>query len=175
MIVFRNTDVDVPFLWETNAQPEARWHGLGEGPAQYTSSTPSASWAEFIRHAGITDPADLAGITRAMWAIEISDAEPTEPPDLPLATLTGGTNTYDACQREARRLRTAGATRLASPSAAVLPGTPSGWLTNGGLQPAWPRDEYTIVLFGARPEMVGWIAGLPATPEPEIIARTRQF
>ena len=50
MIVFRNTDIDTPFLWETGAQPPARWHGAGEGPAQYFSSTPEAAWAEFLFH-----------------------------------------------------------------------------------------------------------------------------
>ena len=173
MIVFRNTDVDVPFFWESDVQPRARWHGTGEGPAQYMSSTPSAAWAEFLRHQGITDPEDVAGIERAMWAIEIPDDEATAVPELSRATLVGGTQTYAACQREARRLRAGGATRLLSRSAAVRGGSASGWRTDGDLRPAPPREENTIVLYGRRPELVGWIAASPGRPEPELVARTR--
>lgn len=173
MIVFRNCDVDVPFFWESDRQPPARWHGPGEGPAQYTSSTPSASWAEFLRHAGITDPADLAGIRRAMWTIEIPDAEPSAAPTLPYSTLTGDTGSYAACQVEAARLRTAGATRLVAPCAALLPGSPWGWRTDSGLQPAATRAEQTIVLFGLRPQIVGWLASQPGYPEPEILSAVR--
>jgi len=64
MIVYRNTDTDVPFFWEDDRQPEGRWHGAGEGPAQYTATSPDAAWAEFLRHQGITDPTDLPGIDR---------------------------------------------------------------------------------------------------------------
>src|SRR5256884_1317297 len=54
----------ISFLWETGAQPPARWHGAGEGPAQYFSSTPEAAWAEFLRHEEIREAADLAGVER---------------------------------------------------------------------------------------------------------------
>lgn len=68
-----------------------------------------------------------------------------------------------------------GATRLVSPSAAVLRGTASGWRTDGGLQPAPGREEFTVVLFGVRPDIVAWIAGSPAKPEAEFVARTRHL
>ncbi|MDQ3937625.1 MAG: RES family NAD+ phosphorylase [Chloroflexota bacterium] len=173
MIVYRNTDVDVPFFWESDGQPAARWHGEGEGPVQYASSNPSAAWAEFLRHAGITDPADLAGVERAIWVIEIPDDEPTGSPALPIGTLTGDERSYRACQAEARRLRDGGSTRLIAPSAAVLLGTPSGWRTDGELQRGPPADQYTIVLFGKRPDVTGWIASAPGRPEPEIVERVR--
>ena len=175
MIVFRNCDVDVPFFWESDRQPPARWHAAGDGPAQYTSSTPSAAWAEFLRHAGISDPADLAGIERAMWAIEIPDTEPAVTPLLPDPVLTGDGTSYPACQAEAARLRAAGATRLAAPCAAIIPGSPSGWHSDAGLLPAPARGEVTIVLFGARPTLVGWIASQPGYPEPEILATVRSL
>lgn len=173
MIVFRTTDVDVPFFWESDRQPAGRWHGAGEGPVQYTATTPDAAWAEFLRHQGIDDQADLAGIERAIWAIEIDDDEPTAAPTLSLSTLTGGRATYLACQRAARRLRKRGATRLRAISAAALPGTPSGWLTAGGLAPGPPRDEDTIVLIGARPHLVGWISADHGAPTEELLARVR--
>lgn len=175
MIVFRNTDVDVPFFWDGDAQPPARWHGAGEGPAQYASSTPDASWAEFLRHAGIGDPDDLAGVERAMWAIEVPDTEPAAAPLLPVSTLLGGPRSYRRCRAEARRLRRAGATRLIAPSAAVLPATPSGWVSAPALRPAEPRDEWTIVLFGARPDHVGWLTAAGGRPEARLLERVRRL
>jgi hypothetical protein len=174
VIVFRNTDGDVPFFWDSDRQPPARWHGAGEGPAQYTSSTPDACWAEFLRHAGITDPEDLAGIERTIWAIEIPDDEPTATPILPPRTLTGGPRSYRRCRREAARLRAGGATRLVAPSAAVLAGTPSGWLANPGLTPAPTREEQTIVLFGPRPDLVGWVSAV-GRPMPSLLRRVRHL
>jgi len=175
VIVFRNTDVDVPFFWEDARQPPARWHGAGEGPAQYTASTPAAAWAEFLRHAGITDPDDLAGVARAMWAIEVPDDEPTGTPILELRELTGGPRSHRACQAEARRLRKAGAQRLIALSAATRPDLGSGWRTDGGLRPGPDREETTIVLFRARPDLVGWYAARPGRPEPEVLDRTRRL
>src|SRR5438309_1180222 len=129
-------------------QPAGRWHGEGEGPVQYTSSTPDAAWAEFLRHNGIVDPDDLAGVDRCLWAVEIADDEPTGTPALPLDTLSGGPATYPECRAEAARLRKT-ASRLVATSAAVLPATPSGWVSDPDLSPAPARDEMTIVLFGA--------------------------
>lgn len=175
MIVFRNTDADVPFFWGSDRQPPARWHAAAEGPAQYTSSTPDACWAEFLRHAGITDPEDLAGVERTIWAIEIPDDEPAAVPLLPARTLTGGASSYRRCQKEAARLRAGGATRLVAPSAAVLPGRPSGWVSDPGLEPAHPRDEQTIVLFGPRPDLVGWVAATRGRPLPGLLRRVRHL
>ena len=93
MIVFRHADPRLPFLWETAGQPPGRWHGAGRGPAHYLADTPEGAWAEFLRHEEITDPADLAGVRRAMWAIEIPDL-PKARPKLPKGTLRGGTGTY---------------------------------------------------------------------------------
>ena len=70
---FRHVDHRYPFLWETAAQPPGRWHANGEGPCQYLANTPDGAWAEFLRHEEITDPADLPGIARSLWAIEVPD------------------------------------------------------------------------------------------------------
>ncbi len=171
MIVFRNTDVDVPFVWETRVQSPARWHGAGEGPVQYFSSTPEAAWAEFLRREEIRNPADLVGVERALWAVDVDDHEPVVEPDLPRATLTG--HPYRPCQMEAARLRREGAVRLSAPSAAVDPGSPSGWRVEGGLRRGPRRLEITIVLFGSRPQLVGWRACAQGAPGPEVLARVR--
>jgi len=173
VIVFRNTDVDVPFFWESVDQPAARWHGPADGPAQYTSTTPDAAWAEFLRHQGIDDPADLAGVERAMWAIEIPTDEPAVRPALPRAVLIGGGATYRACRREAARLRGGGATRLVSPSAAVRAATASGWRTAGGLVAGPRTTEQTIVLFGPRPAVRAWLAAAPGRPAASLLRRVR--
>jgi hypothetical protein len=174
VITFRNTDLDVPFQWETDVQPAQRWHGSGEGPAQYMSTTPDASWAEFCRHEDIRDTADLAGVERALWTIEFDDeSEMYGQPELPLAMTTGDASTYSDCQQEARRLRVGGASALAAQAAAVSRESESGWRTEEGLQPADPRPESTIVLFGTRQRAVAWYGCAPGRPSASLLGRVR--
>src|SRR5215467_384965 len=104
MIVFRQADARYPFLWEGPAQPAGRWHASGDGPAHYFADTPDGAWAEFLRHEEITEREDLVTIRRQLWAVEIGDAH-LQPVRLPADVLTGGLETYTACQTEARRLR----------------------------------------------------------------------
>ncbi|HEX2222472.1 MAG TPA: RES domain-containing protein [Candidatus Limnocylindria bacterium] len=174
MICFRNADRDVPFFWESEAQPPARWHAAGDGPAHYMATTPDAAWAEFLRHAEITDPADLAGVERAMWAIEVPDDEPLASPRLARTTLVGGRESYPRCQREASRLRVGGASGLRAPSAALRTG-PSGWRTQDGLRPGPLRRAETIVLFGLRPELIGWAACAVGRPRADLVGRVRHL
>ncbi|HEX2297456.1 MAG TPA: RES domain-containing protein [Pseudonocardiaceae bacterium] len=156
--VFRNADARFPPLWETDAQPAARWHGSGEGPAQYVADTPDGAWAEFLRHEEITEPEDLAGVARSLWAFEVDDGELAGA--LPLAGegLLGGEETYPACQELARQARAAsGAATIRAPSAALLPGAARGERTEGGgLVPAADRDGVVYVLYGRRPDLRGW-------------------
>ncbi|CAN5661298.1 hypothetical protein BH23CHL7_BH23CHL7_14300 [soil metagenome] len=175
MIVFRHADPRFPFLWATNDQPAARWHADGEGPVHYFSTTPDAAWAEFLRHEGITDPADLDGVDRSLWAVELA-APPPLRPRLPRATLTGGEDTYPACRLEARRLRDRGAPGLTAPSAAVDPASGSGWRADrAGLLAARRRAESVIVLFGRRPDLVGWAACHEGRPRPDLLPRVRHL
>lgn len=173
MIVFRHADTRFGFLWESAAQPPARWHGSGEGPVAYLAETPDGAWAEFLRHEEIRDPADLAGINRSLWAIDLADP-PSTRPRLPVATLTGNQTTYPDCQAEARRLRTR-ATGVVAPSAALLPNTPSGFRTDAGLRPAPARRERVFVLFGSRPRLVGWCACTAGRPRADLLSRVRHF
>jgi hypothetical protein len=174
MIGFRHADPRYPFLWEDTSQPAARWHGAKEGPAHYFCDTPDGAWAEFLRHEEITDPEDVATIRRALWAVELGD-EPSREPDLPLKTLTGGPETYSRCQAEARRLRRLGAVRIVAPSAALLPGAARGWRVDGGLQPGPPRDGKVIVLFGSRPNVIGWAVTSEGRPGTDLLSRVRHF
>ena len=126
MIVFRHADSRFPFLWETADQPAARWHDSGEGPVHYFSETPDGAWSEFLRHEEIVDPADLAGIDRSLWSIDLptNAPQPTAPAgrdtdrwgdELPGLPARGAPNPVDGWARSrcpVRRPRVALAERV---------------------------------------------------------------
>jgi hypothetical protein len=175
MIVFRNADSRLPFLWEGEDQPPARWHGQGEGPAQYFSDTPDGAWAELLRHEEIREPDELATIIRALWVAEIPDDEPEVRPDLPKEVMFGDTDTYASCQDESKRLRNEGATRIVAPSAALIPGEARGWKVDQGLVPASPRDGQTLVLFGRRRDVIGWHGAFEGRPGEDLLDKVHHY
>ena len=169
MIAFRHCDARFPFLWSSPSQPAARWNGPTEGPANYFADTPTGAWAEFLRHEGITDAADLAGVRRSMWVVEIPD-DGYESPNLSGAVLLGGLETYGACQTEAARLRALGAARLQAPSAALLPGGAAGWVADAGAGPStYARDGWVFVIFGPQPSLIGWPAVEAGSPPQRVL------
>ncbi len=174
MITFRHADTRVPFLWESAEQPPARWHGAGEGPVAYLAETPDAAWAEFLRHEEITDPADLAGVRRSLWAVELP-YPPTATTSLTAEILTGDRSSWPACRAAARHLAGRGESGLMAPSAALLPGMPSGFRTENGLLPGPERHERTFVLFGPRPDLIAWCACATGRPRADLLARVRQL
>jgi len=175
-IGFRHSDARFPFFWESTGQPSARWHAAGDGPVQYLADTPDGAWAEFLRHEEITEPADLAGIIRRIWAVqlpvEIGDAVE---PQLPEHILLGGTDTYASCQDEARRLRAAGADAIEAPSAALRPGGARGQFTRGGLVEAPDVDGVVWAIFGAPPDSRGWAAVDVGAPTARLLPLVRHF
>ena len=173
MIAFRHADPRFPFLRETASPAGGRWNRSGE-LAHCFSDTPDGAWAEFLRHEEIHDPADLPHIQRALWAVEVGDP-PVVHPELPIEVLTGNRASWAACQREAARLREAGAAGLTAPSAALAPGGARGVRVQGGVRPGPPRHGVTIVLFGPRPDLVGWQATASGGPAPELLRRVRHF
>jgi hypothetical protein len=172
VIVFRHADPRFPFLWESAAQDPARWHGPGEGPVHYFAETPDGAWAEFLRHEGITDSRDLSGVARSLWSIQLP-RPPRSRPRLDSATLMGGTSTYDDCRREAEQMRARGARGLVAPSAALEPASPSGFRTQRGLLAGPTRPERVFVLFGLRPDLVGWAACHEGRPRDDLLPRVR--
>jgi hypothetical protein len=174
MIGFRHSDSRFPFLWERADQPPARWHGSGQGPAQYIADTPAGAWAEFLRHEGITEVEDLQGVSRALWAIDIDEGN-FEKPDLSDDILYGGELYYPECQAEAERLRAAGTTALQAPSAALNPGAANGYVVNNGIQSAPPSDGQVFVLFGARPTTVGWLIVDHGSPPASVLPLVRHL
>jgi len=175
MIVYRHADPRFPFLWESDDQPPARCHGRGEGPVQYFADTPDGAWAEFLRHEGIREEAELVNVRRAMWAIELPDEVPTQAPRLARPLLTGGTATWEECQAAARRLRTKGAKALRAPSAALLARGARGWKVDGGMQPAVERDGMVLAVFVPQPSLVGWMLAFAARPRSDLLDRVRQL
>ena len=169
MIAYRHADPRLPFFWEGTRQPAARWHEADDGPVQYLADTPDGAWAEFLRHEEIQDPDDVATIRRALWAVEIGES-PGAAPELPIATMTGGSDSYVACRVEAARLRASGVTRIDAPSAALADARP--YVVRGGLQPSAPRPSRTIVFFGVPPAR-GWRAAAEGRPHRELLTRVR--
>jgi len=175
VIVFRQADPRYAFLWSDDWQPAARWHGERQGPAHYFADTPHGAWAELLRHEEITDPADAATIRRALWAVEIGD-DAMKPVSLPAASVTGGLETYRACQEHATRLRARGARRLVAPSAALVRGGAAGRGVASGMElDTTPRDGRVIVLFGDPDGIVGWPVVERGAPPADVIPRVRHF
>lgn len=174
MILFRHCDRRWPFLWETAVQPEARWNAQGDGPTQYLADTPDGAWAEFLRHEEITDPADLEGVSRALWCVDLDvDVSAATVPDLPRSTMTGDPTTYPDCQAEARRLRDSGVREILVPSAALLPRGATGYRVERGFRRGPEQDGQVLVAFGRRPEAVGWQVVDQGRPPVELLVRVR--
>lgn len=174
MIGFRNSDPRWPFLRSDATQPAARWHETGDGPVNYFADTAVGAWAEFLRHEEIKNAADLAGVQRSLWAVEIPDSG-YGTSALPDATLRGNRETYPNCQAEAERLRSAGHLGVRAPSAALLPGTASGWSCTPSEVPAAPRDGFVYALFGAPPGLIGWPVVEAGQPPARILPLVNHF
>lgn len=172
MIVYRHSDRRFPFLWEGATQPSGRWHRVGEGPAHYFADTPGGAWAEFLRHEEITEEADLEGVSRALWAVEVGDQDAAVP-ELADDVARGGRDSYAACQAEARRLRASGVTALVATSAALQDGAAGGWRVDVGFRPGSRAGGRVFVLFGRRPELLGWLAVDDGRPPSELLGAVR--
>lgn len=169
MILYRHAAPHLPFLWEAPDQPEGRWNRDGEGPVQYLADTPAGAWAEFLRHEGITELADLAGVRRALWAVEVPDDLNLAVPALPLHTLVGGIDTYEACQNEAARIRAGGADGIDTLSAALKPGAAAGWRVDVGVRRNAPADGRVLAVFNRRPDFRGWPAVRAGAPPVDVL------
>ncbi len=175
MILYRHADPRFPFLQESADQPAARWHDAGEGPVQYLADTPDGAWAEFLRHEEITREEELQNVRRALWVVQVPDSIQPVQPVITREMLTGGLNSYSACQAEARRLRSEGAKELRAPSAALIEGGAGGWTVKDGLRPAPDQNGFVFALFGRRPDLVGWAATVAGRPSRDLLTRVRYF
>lgn len=175
MIGYRHCDSRFPFLYSSTSQPAARFHAAEDAPAHYFADTPVGAWAEFLRHEGIADARDFIGVRRSLWAVELPQ-EGYAIPDLSSSVMKGGLDSYARCQAEASRLRGLGAQGLKAPSAALVATGARGWITDGQEKPApQARDGVTFVLFGTRPDLVGWPAVEGGAPPERILSLVRQL
>jgi len=176
VIAFRHGDPRFPFFVETDSQPAARWHAAGEGPVQYLADTPDGAWAEFLRHEEITDPADLAGVRRRVWAIELDlSAEVEMGTTMEPSIGRADPWSYPECQAVARDLRRSGATCLRALSAALQPGAARGQITDGGLREAAERDGVVWALIGPRRNLRGWAAADGGAPTERVLDLVAHF
>jgi hypothetical protein len=173
--LYRQCDSRFAFLWASERQPEGRWHAPGNGPVQYLASSPDGAWAELLRHEGIHDIDDLGGITRALWAVELTEV-PRERPGLDDATSRGDQASYPACQVEATRIREAGNDGLVAQSAALRGGHVRSWRAVGEANiSARERTATVVVLFGPRPDLEGWLIVDRGAPPSHVMAHVRHF
>jgi RES domain len=175
LILYRHAPPHLPFLWEVADQPKGRWNRNGEGPVQYLADTPAGAWAELLRHEGITELADLAGVRRAIWAVETHDALQLEVPALPLRTLVGDESTYAQCQGEADRIRDSGADGIETVSAALKAGAAAGWHVDVGIHREAPVDGRVVVVFDRRPNFRGWPVVRSGVPPVEVLDDVRHL
>jgi len=173
LIVFKHANSRYPFLWETSSQPAARYNAEDDGPAQYFADTADGAWAEFIRHAEITEPQELLEVRRALWCVDVPDEEFTQV-RLPIEKTTGDKSSYSDCQKFAKSLRDSGINRILAPSAAIKRDQAGGYRVEDGLKRGIPRSGNIYVIFELLPNTPGWRATLSGPPV-EILELTNQF
>ena len=172
MIAFCHADRRFPFLWESPSQQTGGWNA-GDGVTHNLCDTPDGAWAEFLRLEEIDDPRDLITVRRAIWAVDIGDPTELQVSD-PEDVLLGNLDSWPACQQIAQSYREFAA-GIVVPSAALRPGGARGWTVNGGLQSGPERDSKVIVLFGPRPDSVGWTATIEGRPDESLLPQVRHF
>jgi hypothetical protein len=173
-ILFRHADRRYGFTWASGAQPAARWHDDGDGPVQYLASTPEGAWAEFLRHEEITDPYELDGVTRRVWAIEVPDELVENAVAVPVSkrVATGDPGTYPACRAAAAAQVAAGTTVLKAPSSAL--DEERGHLSvDGALNVGSARPAFNYVVFEPGQGWVGWMCHDTGAPDPDLLDRVR--
>lgn len=164
-------DPRLPLRQPVGGESSARWHDEADGPVRYLCDTPDGAWAEFLRHEEITDPADLPGVRRRVWAVEIDTAAEREATVVvPPRVATGDGWSYPACRTAARELRAGGVTCMAAVSAAVVPGGARGQLADGSLAEGADRDAVVWVLSGPRPAPRAWAVVDAGSPTARVLA-----
>ena len=168
---FVHGDPRMPLRQPLDGAPAARWHDEADGPVQYLCDTPDGAWAELLRHEEITDPADLPGVRRRIWAVEVDAATEREAAVVvPPRVATGDAWSYPACRAAARALRVEGVTCVTAPSAALAPGGGRGQPADGSGGEAPDRDPVVWALSGPRPAPRAWAVVDTGSPTARVLA-----
>ncbi len=163
---FRVCDRRYPFLWESPGQMAGRWNRSGDQPVHYLATTPTVAWAEWIRHQEIDDPEDLAGVSAALWAVQIPES--WGPRDLQVVELSLEQVLSDSPEAQARRcavvdrLRRQGAQGLLAPSAA---------LHNSDQRTPCAQ---VILLWCPASHLPGWCCISEGRPDPDLLPLVRR-
>ena len=179
---FRVCDRRYPFLWQTAGQQTGRWNLAGDDPVHVLAISPTVAWAEWIRHQEIEDPADLAGVAAALWAVLIPEAwsdQDLQPVNLSIDLVLGTIPAAkDARLALVDQLKSQGAQGLMAPSAAlhqsdaVLPCTR---VRDGSEEAdALATPALVILLWCAAVQLPGWCCVAEGRPGPELLPLVRR-
>ena len=110
LTAFRWANYDVPFWARANSR-DGRWNYAGVDSTQYWSLTPSAAWAELIRHENLLTEAELDLARMPFWVCRLSTAmlvdfrQPTERDEHGITDEDLIDDDWTACQQLAVALR----------------------------------------------------------------------
>jgi len=179
---FRVCDRRYPFLWQTAGQQAGRWNRAGDDPVHYLAGTPTVAWAEWIRHQEIEDPADLAGVAAALWAVLIPEAwsdQDLRAVDLSMELVLGITPEAEAARLAlVDQLKSQGAQGLLAPTAALHQSdaiVPCTRVRDGSEEAdALPTPAQVILLWCAAEQLPGWCCVPEGRPGPELLPLVRR-
>ena len=80
----------------------------------------------------------------------------------------------ELCNRAAQKHREH-ANGIAAPLASLEPGAASDWRVDGGLRLGPGRDGKVFVLFGRRPDIIGWGAAIDGLLDRDLLPMVRHF
>ena len=160
VIVFRHADPSVPFLWEDASQPAGPVARRGRRPAHYLAETPDAAWASSC--------ATRRSAMRPTWPASSARSGRSRSPKRALRPCPPPRWHAGRGARLVRRLPGRG---RASPGGGLGLRAPWRRCTRLGERLAGERRAgsgraaaSTIVLFGRRSDLVGWVAADAGRP-----------
>jgi hypothetical protein len=130
---YRQTATDTAPLYHSAgeaypSQQSGRWHGYGEGYAQYLALEASGAWCELIRYERIRAHTRATEYVRRLWLVHVDEEEIADLSTFEHYERCGldprlAVGEHDASRQLAEELRDAGYRGLLSPSAALAGAT----------------------------------------------------
>ena len=179
---FRVCDRRYSFWWQSAGQRACRWKRDGDETIHYLANTPTAAWAEWIRHQESEDPDDLAGVAASLWTVLMPDhwsEQNLQPVNLSMKLVLG--TTPEAAKPRLSlvdQLKAQGAQCLLASSAAPyhscqLPPCSRVYVgSNQADQLLMPAQ--VLLLWCAAEQLPCWCSGSEGRPEPELVHLVRR-